>query len=217
MPTRRQRKTLQLGRVDAPWPARTRNKSIEFAKINSARRTLPASPAFTCAPACWPAASAALWRLPQHSFSPARPVAASALSRAPALPSAAVVCLAAPRRQRPRRARAFAWLTRRPVEASGRVRHPPLALRGSPSRPTAPRASPRRSCYSAALRPRPREPPARQAPQLSSARISPQLSSARTSPPLSSPRTSPQLPSPPCELPRLRRARPPWPVALPAL
>ena len=179
-------------------------------KINSSRlaRTLPASSAFTCLTVSSPAASVASWRLPQHSFSPSRPGVASALSCAPALPVAAIVCLAAPRRQRPRRARAFAWLTRRPVEASGRVRHPPLALRGSPSRPTAPRASPRRSCYSAALRPRLRGPPSRRAPQLSSARTSPQLSS---------PRTSPQLPSPPCELPRLRRARPPWPVALPAL
>ena len=179
-------------------------------KINSSRlaRTLPASSAFSCLTVSSPAASVASWRLPQHSFSPSRPGVASALSCAPALPIAAIVCHAAPGRQRPLRARASAWLTCRPVEASGLLRHPPLALRGSPSRPTAPRASPRRSCYSAALRPRPRKPPSRQAPQLSSARISPQLSSART---------SPQRFLPPCVLPRLQRARPLWLVALPAL
>ena len=60
-------------------------------------RTLRASPTFTCVTASWPVASAASWRSPRRLLLPSRPGAASSLSFAPALPTAAAAFRAAPR------------------------------------------------------------------------------------------------------------------------
>ena len=134
-------------------------------KRSTSREDAARIPTFTCVTAAsLPTVSAASWRSPRHSLLPSRPEAASSLSFAPALPTAAAAFRAAPRRQRLRRARVFSA--------------PPLAPRGSPSRPTSPHASLRQQNYSAAWPPRLRAP----APQLSSVRTLPQLSSARTSP-----------------------------------